>query len=135
MGPQVAGGATAGIIPVCATMPSVGFRPTRLHHDAGKRTEPPESVPSAPKHIRVATAAAEPLDEPPVTRSSAHGLRTGPKNDEAPVGLTLNSARLALARITAPACRRRFTTCASCVGIRFSYCSPAAVVRVPAVSI
>src|ERR1700759_3535860 len=95
-GPQESRSATDGMIPVRETRPSVGFRPTRPHQAAGMRTEPPESVPSAPKHMRVATAAAEPLDEPPVTRSGAHGLCTGPKCEEAPLGLTLNSAKLAL---------------------------------------
>src|SRR5512138_193731 len=74
MGPQVSSVATDGMIPVFGTRPSVGFKPTRLHHAAGRRTEPPESVTSAAKHIRAATAAAEPLEEPPVTRSSAQGL-------------------------------------------------------------
>lgn len=35
------------------------------------RTEPPESVPSAKSHREAATADAEPLDDPPGTRSRA----------------------------------------------------------------
>jgi hypothetical protein len=33
---------------------------------AGRRTEPPVSEPSAPNTRRAATAAPEPLEEPPV---------------------------------------------------------------------
>src|SRR6185437_2533302 len=112
---------------------SVGFKPTTPHHADGRRTEPPESVPSAPKHIRVATAAAEPPEDPPETRSSAHGLRTAPKCDVALVAVRLNSERLLFARITAPARRRRRTTCASSAGTRLSNSALPAVVGVPAV--
>src|SRR5687767_16038504 len=92
MGPQESSVATDGMMPVFDTRPSVGFSPTSPHQAAGIRTDPPESVPSAPKHIPAATAAAEPLEEPPVTRSRAHGLRTGPKCDVAPVGLKIGRA-------------------------------------------
>jgi hypothetical protein len=45
------------------------FRPVRLHSAAGWRIEPPVSVPVAAGARRAATAAAEPPDEPPGTRS------------------------------------------------------------------
>jgi hypothetical protein len=48
------------------------------HHADGMRIDPPVSVPSAPKHSSAATAAADPPDEPPVTRSARHGLCAGP---------------------------------------------------------
>ena len=41
---------------------------------AGWRTEPPVSVPIATGAKRAATAAAEPPDDPPGTRSKSHGL-------------------------------------------------------------
>jgi hypothetical protein len=66
------------MMPRMDTRPYVGFSPTTPQKDAGVRMEPPVSVPSAPKHIWAATAAAEPPDEPPGLRSSAQGLRTGP---------------------------------------------------------
>ncbi len=50
---------------------------------AGWRIEPPVSVPVAARAIRAATAAAEPPELPPGTRSAlslafVQGLRTGP---------------------------------------------------------
>ncbi len=56
-------------------------------NEAGWRIEPPVSVPVAPNATRAATAAAEPPDEPPGTRSlpaaspeaAFHGLMQGPK--------------------------------------------------------
>ena len=45
---------------------------------AGWRIEPPVSVPIAQGARPPATAAAEPPDDPPGTRSRSHGLRTGP---------------------------------------------------------
>jgi hypothetical protein len=42
------------------------------------RAEPPPSVASAIVSIPLATAAAEPPDEPPELRSRSHGLRVGP---------------------------------------------------------
>ncbi len=62
------------INPYRDTSPYVGFRPTTPHSDAGWRTEPPVSVPRAHTASPTATAAAEPADEPPGTRSRSHGL-------------------------------------------------------------
>jgi hypothetical protein len=52
--------------------------PATPHMLAGWRIEPPVSVPRLPAHSEAATAAAEPPDDPPGTRSRSHGLRTGP---------------------------------------------------------
>jgi hypothetical protein len=57
----------------------VGFSPTTPHIAAGRRTDPAVSEPSAPKAIPAATAAPEPLDEPPDIRPVSCGLRQGPK--------------------------------------------------------
>ena len=43
------------------------------------RMEPPVSVPSAANAIPVATATADPPDEPPGIRVVSHGFRHGPK--------------------------------------------------------
>ena len=48
--------------------------PTTPHSAAGWRMEPPVSEPSASVTSPAATAAAEPPDEPPGTRSVSHGL-------------------------------------------------------------
>ena len=53
----------------------VGFIPATPQNEAGRVIEPPVCVPIAPKHMPQATAAAEPLDEPPGVRSRFQGLR------------------------------------------------------------
>ena len=50
------------------------------HHDAGMRTEPPPSVPSANDSMPSATAAAPPPDDPPLLRVVSNGLRVGPNS-------------------------------------------------------
>ena len=66
------------IPPRTGTRPCVGFSPTTPHSAAGMRTELPASVPSAAGAIPAATAAAEPPEEPPGTRSVSQGLRVWP---------------------------------------------------------
>ena len=75
--------------------------------------EPPVSVAVAMGASPAATAAAEPPDEPPATRSRSQGFRTGPKwldSLEEPIA---NSSMLVFPRVTMPAARRRSTTAAS----------------------
>ena len=62
--------------------PTVGLRPTTPLHDAGMRTEPPMSVPSASGTHPDATAAPEPPEEPPGERDGSHGLRVMPHSGE-----------------------------------------------------
>ena len=64
--------------PARLTRVTVGLRPVTPHIAAGWRSEPPVSVPSEPKTMRAATAAAEPLEEPPGTWSVFQGLRAWP---------------------------------------------------------
>src|SRR5262245_23621610 len=54
-----------------------------------------------------ATAAAEPLLEPPATWSAFQGLTAAPKYEAAPVGPNANSCRFVLPIRTAPASRKR----------------------------
>ncbi len=56
------------------TVPYVGFIPTTPHSEAGWRIEPPVSEPRAARADPMATAAADPPDEPPATRVVSHGL-------------------------------------------------------------
>src|ERR1700674_1439736 len=58
--------------------PRLGLSPKTPQHEAGMRIEPAPSPPLAAGTMPAATAAAEPPDEPPTVRSSAHGLRVGP---------------------------------------------------------
>src|SRR5688572_17087092 len=64
-----------GKIPLPDSIPYVGLHPAIPQYDAGRVIEPPVCEPSAPRHIPVATAAAEPLDEPPGVCARFHGLR------------------------------------------------------------
>ncbi len=54
--------------------PKVGFSPTTPHKLAGMRMLPPVSVPRAARHMPLATAAALPLEEPPLMRVKSQGL-------------------------------------------------------------
>src|SRR5437870_110797 len=80
---------------------------------AGMRIEPPPSVPSAAGAMAVATAAAEPPDEPPEVRSRSQGFGVAPKtrflvNPECP-----NSGVWVLPITIPPACFERSTITAS----------------------
>jgi len=52
--------------------------PTTPQNEAGRITEPAVWEPSAAGTIRSATAAAEPLDDPPGVREESRGLRVFP---------------------------------------------------------
>src|SRR5688572_5315337 len=79
---------------------------------AGWRTEPPVSEPSAIGTTPAATAAADPPDDPPGTRSGASGLRVGPNALFSVDDPIANSSRFVLPIITAPASRKRSMTVA-----------------------
>ena len=55
----------AGSTPLMLTRPNVGLHPAIPQKEAGRVIDPPVCEPIAPKHIPQATAAAEPLDDPP----------------------------------------------------------------------
>ena len=65
-GPRVSSEGDNGMAPNRLTRPQVVFKPVTPLQQAGNRIEPPVSEPMAPKVNRAATAAPEPLDEPPV---------------------------------------------------------------------
>src|SRR6185436_1987067 len=87
------------LIPPRLSAPKLDLKPITPQKLAGRRIEPPTCVPSATGTIPAATAAAEPLDEPPGVRAGSSGLRVGP--GWAPA----NSVVTALPTITAPARR------------------------------
>src|SRR5687767_5126133 len=76
-GPQASKVYELGITPCLLTRPYVGLSPTTPQSDEGPRIEPPVSVPSAHGTKLLATAAPDPLLEPPVKCSRFHGLRDG----------------------------------------------------------
>ncbi len=93
--------------------PYVGFRPTTPLSEAGWRTEPPVSVPSAQTAMPLATAAALPPLEPPGTVARSQGLCTGPNAEfsfEEPIA---NSSQFVLPTSTLPAPDRRVHAVAS----------------------
>src|SRR5919198_590826 len=92
--------------------PCVGLKPYTPQKDAGWMTEPAVWLPSASGTMCAATAAAEPLEEPPGVCSGLCGLRVLPGLKYA------HSVVTVLPMITAPAARRRATTAASVRGVR-----------------
>ena len=87
--------------------------PTTPQRAAGWRIEPPVSEPRAARANPAATAAADPPDDPPGTRSVAWGLRVGPVAELSVDEPMANSSMLVLPTRTAPARRSRVTTVAS----------------------
>ena len=87
--------------------------PTTPHSAAGWRIEPPVSDPRARGANPAATAAAEPPDEPPGTRSGSWGLRVAPNADVSVEDPMANSSMLVLPITTAPVSASRVTTVAS----------------------
>src|SRR5205814_7801111 len=96
-----------GMAPRRETRPRVVFSPVTPQSAEGRRTEPPVSEPSAPKTSLAATAAPEPLEEPPGIVSGLHGLRQSPQCSLCPVGPYANSAMLSVPSCSAPAPERR----------------------------
>src|SRR6266480_3999754 len=62
------------MMPSSGSRPYVGLHPAMPQYDAGRVIEPPVCEPSAPRHMPVATAAAEPLDDPPGVCAKFHGF-------------------------------------------------------------
>ncbi|MCY1450819.1 hypothetical protein D9M71_676550 [compost metagenome] len=102
----------AGMTPARLTRPKVGFRPITPQQAAGMRTEPPVSVPRAKSARPAATAAAEPLDEPPGMRPGYSGLLAVPFQLFRPVVPKASSCRLVLPVMRQPASSRDWTTSA-----------------------
>jgi hypothetical protein len=72
--PTVSNDGASGITPATDTIPYVGRHPQSPQLLAGTRTEPPVSVPIAKSTSPHATADADPLDDPPGTRSGDAGF-------------------------------------------------------------
>src|SRR5437868_13092603 len=86
---------------------TLGLNPMQPQKLAGRMTEPMTGGPIAALTLPVATAAAEPLEEPPGVCAVFHGLRV-PRGSEA-----ANSVVTVLPTITAPASRKARTLAAS----------------------
>jgi hypothetical protein len=64
-----------GITPKALTRDQLGLSPVTPHIAEGCRIEPPVSVPKEAQTSRAATAAPEPLEEPPGQSCKFQGLR------------------------------------------------------------
>ena len=93
--------------------PEVGFIPTTPQKLAGWRIDPPVSVPKAPKHRLADTAAADPPEEPPETRSCPDGdlgLIVFPKILVVVEDPIANSSKFVLPKKTDPLFNNLFVT-------------------------
>ena len=95
------------------TRPNPGFKVTAPLAAAGKRSEPPISLPCASAPIPAITAAPAPPDEPPADKCLPHGLCVRPKRGFCVSARNENSGVLVRPIITAPAFLRFSTTGAS----------------------
>src|SRR5215470_5250769 len=106
--------------PARLTRPYVGLSPTMPQHAAGSRIDPPVSEPSAPNASPAATAAPEPLDDPPETCPDFHGLSTSPWCGLSPNGPSASSVMFSLPSVTAPAAVSRATAVHSISLVKYS---------------
>ena len=95
--------------------PNDGLNPGSPQADAGIRIEPPPSDAVARGTIPVATATAEPPDEPPAVRARSCGLRVTPKAGLSVVPFAASSGVLVLPTTMQPAARSRDTSTESLV--------------------
>src|SRR5581483_5294271 len=108
--PTVSNSSVLGLTPNVPNRPKLGFRACTPQNAAGRITEPPVCVPVASGTMKSATAAAEPLDEPPGVCPGLCGLVVAPAKRLA------NSVVTVLPTITAPAARGSATVAASAGG-------------------
>ena len=80
-GPSLSSVQHSAIAPCRLTLPYVGRRPESPQLLDGESIEPQVSEPMANGTSPAATAAPDPLDDPPVQRSLSQGLRGGPVKD------------------------------------------------------
>src|SRR5690606_1983661 len=76
--PMVSRVSHSTVMPARCTCPKVGLKPTTPLNAAGRMMDPPVCVPIARGTIPAATAAADPLDDPPGECARFHGFRVGP---------------------------------------------------------
>ena len=102
-------------------------------NEAGPRIDPPVSEPSAPTHRPAASAAPDPLEEPPGMWPRFHGLRAGSKRWPGVWMPHANSWVMSLPSITQPPSESRATQVASVSGTQSSRRAEPAVVLMPRV--
>src|SRR5262249_27193635 len=115
-GPCTWPGSQASGIGWFGVRPGVGRMPTMPQNAAGMRMEQPKSVPWASGTMPVATATAEPPDEPAGLSAGFQGLRVAPNTAFTVLAPVANSGVLVLPSTMAPAALRRPITSASSDG-------------------
>ena len=115
--------------------PKLGFKPTMPESAAGIRIEPPASDPSAIGTQPVATATAEPPDEPPAVWLGFQGLPVGPQRGLSVKLEWANSGVVVFPIMMPPAFFRRSTRGGSKSGTQCSKTLDPSVVRLPAVGV
>src|SRR5262245_3954418 len=78
IGPSLSSVQQSAIAPCRLTRPYVGRSPVMLQYVEGPRTEPQVSEPIAKGTQPAPTAEPEPLEDPPLHASDAHGEMPGP---------------------------------------------------------
>src|SRR4051794_6181952 len=116
------------------TRPSEGRRPTTPQNNAGLRSDPPMSEPSASGTIPDASAQAAPPDEPPADLVGSTGLSVVPNTLLKVCEPAANSGTLVLPITTTPAPRTRSTSRSSASGTWSAKSGDPYVVRHPATS-
>src|SRR3984885_15327650 len=106
IGPTVSMLGVSGRTPSSGMRPQVVFSPQIPQQAAGIRIDPPVSVPYATSASPVATATADPLDDPPGASEGSSGFSGVPNHGLIPVTPSASSCRLVLPTTRAPAARR-----------------------------
>jgi len=114
--------------PAVEIRPPVGLKPTAPEKAPGRMVEPFVWLPIAPGMTPAATAAAEPIDDPPGVRARSYGLRVGPGVRNA------SSAVTVLPMTIAPAASSARTTSDDRAGTRPRKSAEPFSVGMPAVS-
>src|ERR1700761_1331062 len=112
-GPTVSRDGASGYTPFTDTRPCAVFRPATPQQAAGILTDPPVSVPNATSASPMATATADPLDDPPGTRLGSRGLTGVPAQWLTPLADQHSSVRPVLPTMRAPLIRADATAAAS----------------------
>ena len=111
IGPAVSKLWESGIMPSVGRQALLVFNPVRPQKAAGKRTDPPVSVPVAQTLNPAATATPEPADDPPGTRGwlKSHGFNGVPMRWFVPHPPNAHSTVLVLPSKMPPAASKRRT--------------------------
>ncbi len=123
-------------MPCVLMRPTVVLSPTSPQKAAGRRTDPPVSVPIPAAARAAAVATAEPLLEPPGTRwvPRSHGFQGVPQCSLVPQPPKASSTVCVLPMTIAPAAMRRRTTVAVTAETRLRQAFDPAVVTRPCMS-